>query len=87
MTGIENDWTREIERLRAERITFEKVVDTLAKQVVNLKVDKAALLEACKESIKWFGKLASDHDGDPVAETVMRHSTKVEAAIARAERE
>ncbi len=43
------------------------------------------LLEACKESLKWFSKLAADHDGDYIAGNVMRHHAAVSAIIAKAE--
>ncbi len=43
------------------------------------------LLEALKESLPWFSKLAADHDGDYIAGNVMRHHAKVSAVIAKAE--
>ena len=60
---MENEWTRERERLTE----------------INKK-----LLEGCRESLQWFVKLAIDHDGDYIADNVMRHHAKVSSVIEEA---
>jgi len=54
------------------------------REIERLREEKRGLLKALKESLRWFGKLAADHEGDHIAEAVMRHYARIETVIKRA---